>query len=373
MPNKPVIIVQLVHIEGPFKGKIEEYSDSVIRIGRNVDCQICFPKDTTIVSRNHAEIVREGNRFKLIDHSTNGTFVSGKTITETFLKGGDVIMIGEGGPKISFLTEIKTADTGSSGAFPSSKLDKTLAEGTFSPSVFSQSPSAQERPPGNQPPERPAVPPEPVLFSSATREPTPVAVSEQKRAPESMEMKVRASLVIQLGPTIRSFQQLPVIVGKNNDCDFIINHVDIIDRHIQFSFYENNYWVNDLTGQGLITINDTPIQAQTPLHPGSQLSLGPRGPAFQFLSGGRLVEVTDQSTEEDSQESPDALKTPWHATPVPQRRGKDWLIFFVVFLIILIAVIAWLFFNPGRMDETMAGGLKAWWYRLVEAIQRIVG
>lgn len=369
MPEKPVIIVQLIHIEGPFKGKIEEYSDSVIRIGRNVDCQICFPKDLTIVSRNHAEIVREGNRFKLIDHSTNGTFVNGKAVKETFLKDGDVLIIGDGGPKVSFLTEIKAAGVE---AFESASgiLDEETLAFSPIPPVRPRPSSASEEKPLVQTPDRPATPsPKQSLLSQASVRQKPSMISEPQRRPDPAEARVQAPLVIQFGPTIQSFKMLPLIIGKKADCDFILNHADVIDRHLHIFFHENNYWVKDLTGQGLITINDTPIQVQTPLHPGSRLSLGPRGPVFQFLSGGRLAEVTGQPTEADSQESPNAKETPWQATPEPQHRRKGWLILLICFLVILIAVIVWLFFNPGTMGGTMAGGLKGWWHRLVEVIR----
>ena len=356
MPDKPVIVVQLIHIEGPLKGNIEECTDPIIRIGRHDDCQICFPKNLTLVSRHHAEIIREGNRFKLVDHSTNGTFVNGKTVKETVLKDGDVLMIGDGGPKVSFLTEIRAADTDAPGSAPGFHEKEASAFSPSPPVIPGQSATPKQS-----------------FLSPASVKQTPSMGSEPPRGPDPAEAQVQAPLVIQFGPTIQSFKMLPLVIGKKADCDFILNHVDIIDRHIQIFFHENNYWVKDLTGQGLITINDSPIQAKTPLNPGSRLSLGPRGPVFQFLSGGRLVEVADQPAEAASQESPDAPEIPWEATPEPQRRGKGRLILFIGLLVILIALIVWLFFNPGTMDGAMAGELKEWWHQLVEEVRRIVG
>ena len=107
MKSPPHITVKLVHILGPLKGEIQDYSEPVITIGRSPSSHLCFPADLAIISRKHAEILREGNRFKLIDHSTNGTFVNGKRIKESYLKDGDVMMFAEGGPKVSFLTQIK--------------------------------------------------------------------------------------------------------------------------------------------------------------------------------------------------------------------------------------------------------------------------
>lgn len=107
MKRPPVIIVQLIHISGPMKGEIQEFSEGRISIGRHPSCQLRFPPDLTSISRNHAEIIRDGNQFKLIDHSANGTLVNGKKAKEVYLKNGDILLFSEGGPKVSFLTQWK--------------------------------------------------------------------------------------------------------------------------------------------------------------------------------------------------------------------------------------------------------------------------
>ena len=106
MTDKPTIIVQLVHIEGPLKGEIQDFLDSEISIGRHPSCQVQFPKDLVLISRKHALIAREGNRFKLSDQSANGTLLNGKRVTEAYLKSGDVMIFADGGPTVSFLTRI---------------------------------------------------------------------------------------------------------------------------------------------------------------------------------------------------------------------------------------------------------------------------
>ena len=100
------IAVQLVHIQGPLTGEIQEFSEPVISIGRHPSCHVHFPKDLTIISRKHAAIIREGNRFKLTDQSTNGTFVNGKGVKNAYLKDGDILTFAKGGPKVSFLTKM---------------------------------------------------------------------------------------------------------------------------------------------------------------------------------------------------------------------------------------------------------------------------
>lgn len=253
MIGKPTIIVQLVHIEGPLKGTIQEFLDSEITIGRNPSCHVRFPKDLAIISRNHARIIREGNRFKLIDGSTNGTLVNGKWINEAFLKPGDVLIFAEGGPKVSFLTKIMDS------LEPISHSDQLRTP------VTPERESPQE------------IPPEQHI-------PKPGA------GPTASIQKVHVPLVIQYGPTLQSFRELPVTVGKNAGCDFTVDHPEIMDRHAQFFYDREQYWVKDLTGRNLVSINGNPVDIQAPLSPDSLLSLSPGGPTFRFLGGGRLAE-----------------------------------------------------------------------------------
>jgi pSer/pThr/pTyr-binding forkhead associated (FHA) protein len=261
MKSLPVIVVQLVHIHGPLKGEIQELSESPISIGRRPTCQLQFPKDLIIVSRNHAQIVREGNRFRLIDQSANGTFVNGKRVKEVYLKDGDVLVFSEGGPKVSFLTKIMESQ------------DET--EDVTLPS----------------PPEEPEMPG--IEKSSMAH-----AKPEQVPGEEISIQKVQVPLIIQYGPTLRSFKELPVTFGKNPDCDFTLDHPAMLGRHGQFFFSKDQYWVKDLTGQKLISIDGQPVHFQAPLKPNNRLDLSPRGPNFRFLGEGRLAEVEEPVPEE---------------------------------------------------------------------------
>ena len=110
MPQVPNITVQLVHIQGPLKGQIQDFSQFPVHIGRHSSCQVRFDKDLTTLSRRHARIDRQGNRFRIIDASTNGTYVNGKRIADVYLRDGDVITFTENGPKASFLTKIEAGD-----------------------------------------------------------------------------------------------------------------------------------------------------------------------------------------------------------------------------------------------------------------------
>ena len=266
MTAKPAIVVQLVHIEGPLKGEIQDFLDSEISIGRHPSCQVQFPKDLAIISRKHALITREGNRFKLSDQSANGTFLNGKRVTEAYLKSGDVLIFAEGGPKVSFLTRIEES---------AQALEK-----------FTQPRASSEMQ---------SEPVEKIIPTPPPTEPAPEArVSIQK---------VQVPLVIQYGPTLRSFKELPVIIGKNPDCDFSLEHHGILDRHAQLFFDQGQYWVKDLTGQNIVSINAAPVHLQAPLNPDNLLSLSPKGPTFRFLGGGRLAEHEEPAPQLNSTET----------------------------------------------------------------------
>jgi len=266
MKTAPEIIVQLIHIEGPLKGQILEVSDPEINIGRHSTCQLQFPADYNIISRHHATITREGNRFKLTDHSSNGTIVNGKKIKEVYLKDGDVITISEGGPKVSFLTQVGAPASAPAKAAPAP-------------------PPPEPRPVIPQPP--PAAPPQPEARPYIPQ-PPPVSRPAEPAAPprESKE-----PLIIQYGPTLRSFDRLPLKIGKHPSCDFHLDHDAIHDLHAEIYFADGEYWVRDLTGRHLITVNGAPADQGAPLRQNDELFFSPSGPFFQFLGKGRLGEL----------------------------------------------------------------------------------
>ena len=256
MKDRPPIMVQLIHIEGPLKGEIQESHDSEIFIGRHPSCLVCFPKDQTLISRKHARIVREGNRFKLIDQSTNGTYVNGKKVNEIYLRDGDVLAISEKGPKMSFLVKFVESRQVIEHAGPSMK-----SAGVARP-IDREVPFVEEQ---NGP------------------------MLEE----EDTVRKIQAPLFIQLGPTLQSYKELPVTIGKNPVCDFILDHPGILDRHAQIFFSQNHYWVKDLTGQQNVSINGEAIPFQAPLDHENCLALSPQGPKFRFFRGGRLAEIEE--------------------------------------------------------------------------------
>jgi pSer/pThr/pTyr-binding forkhead associated (FHA) protein len=275
MKGAPPIVVQFVHLHGPYKGKIQEFTEEAITIGRQPSSLICFPPDLAIISRRHAEITREGNRFKLVDFSANGTLVNGKKVKETYLKNGDVLTFAEGGPKVSFLTQMKEDQ---------SEIVVALTPPLSSP-VQEEAPSLANRLP-------------------------PVLKPEIEKPPPLSVQVLSMPVVFQYGPTLRSFKQLPLTIGKHPNCQFVIDLPEILDMHMQVFFSQDQYWIKDLTGRAMISVNGQLVKLQTALNVSDLVSMSPKGPVFRFLGEGRFAEEEEGLREEpchplkDSQQAP---------------------------------------------------------------------
>lgn len=314
MNGIPVIRVQLVHIQGPLKGQIQEFTQASITIGRHPSCSVQFPTETTTISRRHAEIVRVDNRYKVVDQSTNGTFVNGKRVTEAFLKDGDVLMFTEGGPKVSYLATI---------------MDEVmpLEQAQPAPPIAEDKPAPAPEQPVSRPEQKPAPKPEQPVSKPAPVQKTapempapkpavpPTPVQPQRQAVQ----KVAAPLIVQYGPQLHSYKELPVTIGKRPDSDFVLSHPSIADQHAQIFFSQGAYWVRDLTGSGSIAINGSPVSFEESLKPQDILSLAPGGPSFCFLGEGRLAEH-EEPAEEDASISRHAP-----VEPAGEKKGRSFI------------------------------------------------
>ncbi|MDX9787852.1 MAG: FHA domain-containing protein [Desulfobacterales bacterium] len=316
MKLPPAIVIQLIHIEGPMKGEIQEFSQPEITIGRHAACDVCFPKDLTIISRHHARIVRDGNRFMLVDSSTNGSFVNGKQVKEAILKDGDVILFAEGGPKLSFLTQILEGND-----IPDSPLQPMVKPSVPAPVKSTTEPDYPPQPTPATPPARPVAPVQPPVFTAPVSPPPPTAPTPSPMTSDPMAsqpsdniaiQQVKKPLVIQFGPTLQSFNTLPVVIGNGGNCDFKLAHPAIFERHAQIFYHREQYWIRDLTGKNVVRINGVPVAEQGTLAPEARLSLNAKGPDFRFLGDGRLAEIEPEmaqtETSESKENSPDIHK-----------------------------------------------------------------
>ena len=76
-----------------------------IELGRDARCQVRFDESFNTVSRRHAMIVRDNDRWKIVPLSaTNSTFLNGQRLSgEWYLQSGDEIQLSVNGPKLRFI------------------------------------------------------------------------------------------------------------------------------------------------------------------------------------------------------------------------------------------------------------------------------
>ncbi len=86
---------QLICTAGPHTGDVFTLTGGLSTLGRSVDSNLPLNKDKEI-SRRHAIIVQEGDRFFIQDqNSLNGTFVNSELIKGShYLQEGDIILVG---------------------------------------------------------------------------------------------------------------------------------------------------------------------------------------------------------------------------------------------------------------------------------------
>jgi len=247
------LIVKLAHIDGlwPFDEKVVAFSDHEISIGRQKESNLFFPskEEFLSISRNHAVILREGNRYKIIDSSSHGTFVNGKKIEECYLNQGDVIVFSDNITKIGF--------------------------------------NIEERDPHGNDEENSA-------YKVVKKVATP-----KNNVKKEIHKTVKANLHIQFGLHLKSWDSLPVVIGRNSNCDCVLDHPSVLDHHARIYFSDNHYYIEDLTDSNLITKNEAPVEKTARLESGTKIAFSPTGPEFLFSDGGSLIEIEKQTIEEE--------------------------------------------------------------------------
>lgn len=76
-----------------------------VELGRGSNCQVRFDESFPTVSRRHAAIIKDGDRWKLVQLSKiNSTFLNGRPVAdEWYLENGDEIQLSVGGPRLGFI------------------------------------------------------------------------------------------------------------------------------------------------------------------------------------------------------------------------------------------------------------------------------
>jgi MoxR-like ATPase len=87
-------MARLIVRQGPGAGTIHPLRKDIITVGRDEACGIRL--DAEGVSRNHAQVIRENQRWIITDlMSKNGTVVNGETVDQRELADGDTVKVGD--------------------------------------------------------------------------------------------------------------------------------------------------------------------------------------------------------------------------------------------------------------------------------------
>ena len=78
--------------------RVRQQGDAIM-LGRATDCDVTISSD--LVSRHHAELRFVDGRWMVHDlESANGTFLNQRRVASAEIRSGDIVRLGEGGPKI---------------------------------------------------------------------------------------------------------------------------------------------------------------------------------------------------------------------------------------------------------------------------------
>lgn len=251
MSKQPEITVRLVHIDGPRKGEIDKKINSILQIGRHPDCDILYPAGERSISRKHAQIIRTGNRFRLLNQSPNGSYVNGQISQSTFLHNGDVIMFSKDGPKLSFLYTLNQA-TGSE--LTNKPVYKASSENNH---------------------------------NNADRKWQSIEFDDQQKT----------DFTIQFGPKIYSFNQHMIKIGAHFNNDVVIQHPLVMEQHAEIRYQHNNYFIKSVYQKSVIYLNRRIVDNHTRLIKHDVFHLGLGGPQIRYLGTGRFMEVIAHSAQ----------------------------------------------------------------------------
>ncbi len=150
---------RLVVRQGPIPGQIFELTKPEISIGRDISND--FVINDAEVSRKHAKISLEGDRYKIEDlNSTNGTYIDGqRLIGPHLLAPGEIIMFGdnvgvvfEGETPMPDVTVPSTLELGQTpvSAMPT-PVESYVKPAVYPPPQMAQAISPQEEVPAQEP------------------------------------------------------------------------------------------------------------------------------------------------------------------------------------------------------------------------------
>lgn len=214
-------------------------STGAISVGRDPSCDISFPADKVMVSRRHAVIRLENNKFVLEDNgSFNGSFVNEQRIAAPVpLYHDDRIQFGIGGPILRFHSPSRVAPDGSS--LPGQRaISISNLAGDFA------SPEADK--------------PKTMVF-------------RVDKSPSSMKSSGSADAQLLMSLTFGDKKELTI--GRSETNDITLDGLQISSRHARLLRSGQDIVVDDLGSTNGVFVNGSRISRQSIL-PSDKVQIG---------------------------------------------------------------------------------------------------
>jgi ABC-type multidrug transport system ATPase subunit/pSer/pThr/pTyr-binding forkhead associated (FHA) protein len=219
-----------------------EMNREVTRLGRDPEGEVVIEAAAAVVSRRHAEIRKDGEKFSITDlKSFNGTLVNGQRITSTVtLFGGDQIQLGVGGPELRLIDPAHPA------------------------------PAHRALQPGAPTPSQP-LPPEFGQLAAMARRETIVATGSRSQQPTRPPDPTQPQLLARL-----SFENRPQLsVGRAADNDLRLDGLQISNHHARFARTNGNVAVEDAGSTNGVYVNGERITSRRAVQPTDVIQIGP--------------------------------------------------------------------------------------------------
>ena len=220
-----------------------ELKGEVTRLGRDPEGEVVIDAAAAVVSRRHAEVRKDGERFTLTDlKSFNGTLVNGQRISSTVtLFGGDQIQLGVGGPELKLIDPSHPA------------------------------PAHRAIQPGAPTPSQQLIPPAFGQIAAMARRETIVATGSSSMPPTSPMGSAQPQLLARL-----SFDNRPQLsVGRAADNDLRLDGLQISNHHARFARTNGSVVVEDAGSTNGVYVNGERITSKRPVQHSDVIQIGP--------------------------------------------------------------------------------------------------
>ena len=286
-----------------------------ISIGRASDNLIQLPEKN--ISRNHARIVRESGRVYVEDRSRYGSKKNGRKFQgRTTFVSGDIILVGD--YRLQLVAE--AADVASGPTEETIRPDVSASSARMASAPSPGMPGASSTP-------------------SAAAASAAVSSAAASSAGEELPPNRRSRLTCLTEPFVNaefSIMASVIVIGQGDDCDVVVPHETISQRHVRVITSGTDVRFEDLGSPDGVLVNGT-RKLQATLRGGDILEIGKL--RFRFSPAGAPGAV-----------APTASAVPDDFAPPAARPA--WILPAIIGGVVVLGVIAAVVLSPGADNST---------------------